>query len=218
MTPDKLKVLKSKVPDLIFHSVLPDIEKMAMSDSDIIMMADPDSVDWEIRVRMTRLLEKVGNGGIRVYTLDDFHKGICNVLVFKKRLKQEWKRTFYTRPLHTFEQATDNIITAITSRFYEITNLPITTVDGNGKKTVDHKNARLMMDLAKLMLDRKHGQAVQRQVVAKAPSVPRIMSPTPTEVEEEITALEAEFEEPKRISVSVTTEEEGEGVTTVPGE
>ncbi len=217
MTPNKLKVLKSKVPNLIFDSVFPDIEKMAMSDSDVIRMADPDSVDWEIRVRMTRLLEKVGNGGIRVYTLDDFHKGICNVLVYKKRLKQEWKRTFYTRPLHTFEQATDNIITAITSRFYEITNLPITTVDENGKKTVDHKNARLMMDLAKLMLDRKHGQAVQRQVIAKAPLPPKVISPTPSEVEEEIVALEAEFAEPKRISGSVTTKEEGEGATPVPG-
>lgn len=209
-------ILRGKVPTIIFDALHPDLDKMMYSDSDILKLANPDSVDWEIRIRMARIISKVTLKSKTVYEEIDFYRGICERVVFRKRLMHEWKGAFLVRPLHTFEQATDHIITAITARFYEIAALPVTTTAEDGTKTVDHRNARLLMDLAKLMLDRKHGSAIQRQVTLKS-SIPASVAVDPVAVENEIIALEAEFAEQARIPSKTEGEEETEGTTPVSG-
>jgi hypothetical protein len=189
---------------------------MTMSDSVVLKMADPDSVDWEIRIRLARILSRITEKSEKIYELGDFYVGICTCDVFRRRIKDEWKKSFYIRPLHTFKQATDNIIKTITARFYEIAAIPVVDIDDQGKKTVDHKNARLLLDVAKLLLDRKLGAAVQRNVTLKG-SVPA--NTTPAEDETEIKALEAEFAEQKqkRIPGVAKAAEEGKGTITVSG-
>ena len=157
-----------------------------LSDSKLISRASPDAVDWELRTRFTRLFmeaHEAKEGSITVWLEPDFYAGVLPKRKFLDRLKKPEKLSFYMRPLHRFEQATDNIISVITSRMYEISALQI--VDEDGK--VDHKAAGLILQLGKMVLDRKLGSAVQRQLLVSVES-------TPDDVEKEIKALEAEFQ------------------------
>jgi hypothetical protein len=233
---DRETLLKTWLPELIFYALQPDLDKMTISNSEIIKMASPDSIDWQIRTRIDELILKISPRTKKETPLEEFYEGICDERTFKKRLKHEWKRSFITRPLNEFAEGTDHIISSLTARFYEIASLPISSLDSRGNKTVDMKNAKLMMDLAKLMLDRKFGAAFQRNLnlTANAPPPPPPLPPPLSpekpvtvdlaQIESEILALEAEFEPTPAIPKVASGEEkkeEGkgdrEGASPVPG-
>lgn len=221
--------LRSVLPSLIYNAIDQDPEKAIMSDAQIIHRAKPDSIDWELRIRMARIIGQAESEAERnakddtIWTEGDFCRGICNRDALRLRLEDEWKRDFLVRPLHTFKQATDNIIKAVTARLYEISSIPI-MYDALGPKgeivqRVDHKNAKLVMDLAKLMLDRKLGSAIQRQVTMTAAVPGATLIATPAEVEQKIKALEAEFEDkPRNVSRGTSGEKAAEGTTAVSSE
>lgn len=222
MATDRETLLKAWLPEAIFYALQPDLDKMTTSNSEIIKMACPDSIDWQIRTRIDELVLKINYRTKKQIPYEDFYDGICDRLTFKKRMGHEWKRSFITRPLNDFSEGTDHIISSLTARFYEIASLPISSIDHRGNKTVDLKNAKLMMDLAKLMLDRKFGAAFQRNLnlTAAAPPPPPPLPPQKpvtvdlAQIESEILALEAEFEPTPTVS-EVTPgkekKEEGKG-------
>ncbi len=211
----KYSSLKDVLPSVVYKAIS-HVGRASMADADVIHKANPDATDWELRLRMTRIINKAEeeSGDDKVDTTiwveDDFCKGICQRNALRTRLGDEWKREFLFRPLHTFKQATDNIIMSVTARLYEISAIPITYEftgpDGKVVKRVDHKNAKLVMDLAKLMLDRKLGLALARQVTVTA-SVPGKVA-TPADVEKEIKALEAEFDDTRKVPGSTSGEKE----------
>lgn len=172
------------MPVAIVRAVIPDDDRVKeMSDAEIIKNAKPDSIDWELRLRLARKFQDFERGVKKNLDPEDFFRGICTSGIWNSRMRNKYKSAFIGRPMHNFNQATDNLLTAITSRFYEIVSIPITI-----KGQVDHKSAKLLIELGKLLLDRKHGQAVQRSM---SMSVPVELSRA--EVEDEIAALEAEL-------------------------
>lgn len=231
MATEREKLLKAWLPDLIFYALKPDIDKINYSNSEIIRMATPDSIDWEIRTRLDENLLKINKRTKKKIPIEAFHEGICDYITFKKKFGDEWKKSFITRPLNDFSESTDHIISTLSARFYEIASLPITSLDERGNKTVDMKNVKIMMDLAKLMLDRKFGAAFQRNlnVNVPVPAPPPLPAPNPVTVnlaaiESEILALEAEFEPTRTVSEVAAGEEKtaeqkgsGEGTPPIPG-
>ncbi len=237
MAIDRKTMLKTWLPELIFYALQPAIDKINLSNSEIIRMACPDSIDWQIRTRLDEIVLRITFRTKKVIPIEEFHEGICDYLTFKKRLAHEWKKAFITRPLNDFSESTDHIIATLSARFYEIASLPVTSIDHRGNKTVDLKNVKIMMDLAKLMLDRKFGAAFQRSVNVNvpvpAPTPNKQLPPEPVhapvtvtlaQIESEIHALEAEFEPTPAVSKVATGEEKkadgegaGEGTPPVPG-
>ncbi len=211
MATDREILLRRRLPESIYYALQPDLEKLTTSSAEIIRMATPDSIDWQLRARIDCLVLKLNPRSKRDLTEQEFHEGICDYLTFKKRLTHEWKRVFLTRPLDTFSEATDHILTSLTARFYEIASLPISSLDHRGNKTVDLKNARLMMDLAKLMLDRKLGAAVQRNVNVSVETKVKPVTVSLAQIESEIKSLEAEFEQPSAVPGVIEITEVTEG-------
>jgi len=182
-----------RLPTPIVRAIIPDDDEVSeMSDADVVRAAKPDATDWELRLRLARKLQDFETGKLKRLLDKDFFDGICSEAIWKSRMRNKMKAAFIGRPMHNFGQATDNLITAITSRFYELVSVPL--IGAGGK--VDHKSAKILIDMAKLLLDRKHGAAVQRSLLVKS-SLPVDLSAE--QVEEEIKILEAEVGPKKKI-------------------
>ena len=176
-----------RLPTVVARAILPEDDIISeMSDSDLIRAAKPDSIDWELRLRLARKLADFESGKVKRLLDQDFYDGICPEHIWKSRMRNLQKAAFIGRPMHNFGQATDNLITAITSRFYEMVSIPLIGLGGK----VDHKSVKLLIDMAKLLLDRKHGSAVQRALLVQA-ALPVNLSNE--QVEAEIKSLEAEL-------------------------
>jgi hypothetical protein len=187
-------------PKLVNYAVNPlDDELTIISDSELVQLAKPDSIDWELRLRFTRVLQDIDKNTTKPVPASRFYDGICTLNVWTSRMTDKHKGAFVGRALHDFGQATDNLITTITSRFYELVSIPLTDRKGN----IDHKSAKLLLDMARLLLDRKFGTSVQRSLMVKG----NMKELTEKEIEKQIEILEAELsDEPRQNRIPQKTE------------
>ncbi len=119
----------------------------------------------------------------KILRVDDIIKDICSYEVWKRRVDNEAKAVFYTRRIGTYLEDQDAILTAMSVRLWEIASMSLSNADGE----LDMDKAKLLHQTIKLLLDRKFGQAVQRQVSAQ---ISNPNSFDPVALERELTAMQ----------------------------
>lgn len=143
-------------------------EYVKMNDAKLLVEANPDSLDWRLRLRYNSLLQKMLDPALplehKVIRAQDVYDDICSYDVFNRRASDKAKAVFITRRIGAYLEDQDAILTAMSQRLWEIASIPIIR-DG----VIDMEAAKLLHQTIKLLLDRKFGMAIQRQVTATLP-------------------------------------------------
>lgn len=191
MSEDHEVLIKYEIPlQKIVPKKLWDAQKSdsaMLSDSQLIQRAMPDSIDWRLRIRYNSLIQQIMDPAVpladKIIRVDDIIKDICSYEVWKRRVDNELKAVFYMRRIGTYLEDQDALLTAMSARLWEIASAPIADEFGN----MDMDKAKLLHSTIKLLLDRKFGQAVQRQVSSHIPSP---QSFDPVQLERELLAAQ----------------------------
>lgn len=141
-----------------------------MSDADLMAAAAPDSLDWRLRIRFNTLIQMYVDpmrpkpeGSI---LQEDIFSGICTSDTWKRRTSIEAKAVFITRRIGSYLEDQDALLTAFSNRMWEIAGAQLVLPDGR----LDIEATKLVHKTIQILLDRKFGQAVQRQVTANLPA------------------------------------------------
>jgi hypothetical protein len=165
-------------------------EYLEMTEAELIRVGEIKDIDWNIRTSLWSkidILQKkqsLGKAILRM-CLDDVSDGVCTPHQLKKRLDDPVKFAFFTLPLKSFEEQTDGLLRIAMARMKEVLHASVTRPDG----TLDTATANLMLNITKMLADRKFGQAVERRITKKVEE----KTTTPEEMEAEIESLEAEL-------------------------
>ena len=161
-------------------------ETAMLNDSKLFQEAQPDSIDWRLRIRYCALLQKFMDPlhpKDSVITQEDIYKEICSYDVFKRRVEIPSKAVFITRRIGSYLEDQDALLTAFSTRLWEIASAPILKDDGR----IDIEAAKMLHKSVQILLDRKFGQAVQRNITANVGS----SDLDPVTIEAQIRELEA---------------------------
>jgi len=177
--------LRKLIPKVLYQAMQSDLT--LMSDSDLIKEALPDSLDWRLRIRYNSLLSRILDPSValidKVIRTESIIDGLCGYDVWRRRTQNNAKCVFYTRKIGTYLEDQDALLTAMSARLWEIASIPIT----NGEGRLDLKAATMLHKTIQILLDRKFGQAVQRQVTASVDPI----NLDPARIEGEIMRIEA---------------------------
>ncbi|HYX39991.1 MAG TPA: hypothetical protein VE954_43395 [Oligoflexus sp.] len=157
--------------ELPLHKIIPkrlyeaqQSECASWTDAKLFAEAMPDSLDWRLRIRYNSLLQQFMDPmkpmSDRAIKQDDIFKDICTYDVFKRRTDNVPKAVFITRRIGSYLEDQDALLTAFSTRLWEVASAPIT--DDKGRIDIDA--AKILHKTIQILLDRKFGMAVQRQV------------------------------------------------------
>lgn len=154
--------MKKLIPKALYHAQRSEL--VLINDDDLIRSANPDSIDWRLRIRFNSLLQKIMDPTIplenRVIRIEHIIEGITTYAVWTRRVAIEAKAVFYTRKIGTYLEDQDALLTAMSARLWDIASAPLIK---NGE--LDIKAATMVHKTIQILLDRKFGQAVQRTAV-----------------------------------------------------
>ena len=156
-------------PIVLRNLTYEDPDLAELPDHEITANANPSSELWQLRARLWELIdrsekkmEKFGKTG--KITVDTIRKGICSRSRFNNYMADPYKAAFICRPMVSPEDRIDNQVMAARARLWEIMSLPISDKDGKPDKAV----AKLVFDVAKMMVEHKFGTPLQRsQTISK---------------------------------------------------
>lgn len=158
-----------------------------MSDDQLMREAHPDSIDWRLRIRYNSLLQQLMDPAVplsdKILRVEDIIKDVCSYEVWKRRVDNEAKAVFYMRRIGTYLEDQDALLTAMSVRLWEIASMNLSNGDGS----LDMDKAKLLHSTIKLLLDRKFGQAVQRQLTS---NIPNPGSFDPVQLERELISIQ----------------------------
>lgn len=178
--------LRKIIPRVLYEAQQSDLT--LMSDSSLIEAAVPDSIDWRIRIRYNSLLSRILDPSValidKVIRVETIIDGICGYDVWKRRTSIPAKAVFYSRKIGTYLEDQDALLTAMSTRLWEIASVSILQDDGK----LDMKAATMLHKTIQILLDRKFGQAVQRQVTA---TIVDPLTMDPLRIEADISRIEA---------------------------
>lgn len=162
-------------------------ECAAWTDDKLFAEAMPDSLDWRLRIRYNSLLQQFFDPmrpmADRAIKQEDIYKDICGYDVFKRRIDMQAKAVFITRRIGSYLEDQDALLSAFSDRLWSIASAPILKKDGS----LDVDAAKILHKTIQILLDRKFGQAIQRQVSVGVPA----SSMDPIAIEAQIKKLEA---------------------------
>lgn len=174
------KLLTEEDPDL---AMLPDHE--------IEAGAKPNSMLWELRARLwilldKRLAEKDKYGTCDELTDEEVRRGICQKSKFWNILNNPYQACFLGRPLGSPESRLEDQVRAANARIMEVLSLPMKDANGNPDKQI----MKMVLDTAKMVMDRKYGTAIQRTETLARVQTHKVEAPQSVAViEEDIEAL-----------------------------
>lgn len=189
-------ILTSEDPDL---ALLPDHE--------IENGAKPNSTLWELRARLwilidQRLALKEKYGECDPLKEPEIREGICQKSQFSRILSDPFRAAFLARPLKSPEARQEDQVRAANARIMEVLAMPMKNAEGLPDKQI----MKMVLDTAKMVLDRKYGTAVQRtETLARVHSAPVIHDVSV--IDEDIEALSARTEHAAELVIE--GEEEG---------
>jgi hypothetical protein len=179
--------LKQLIPKKIWEAQ--QTEYAMMAEDKLLREAIPDTIDWRLRIRFQSLLQKIADPTratvARSIKQEDIFNGICSYDVYKRRIDIPAKAVFIGKRLGSYLEDQDALLTAFSTRLWEIASAPIMKTDG----TLDIESAKILHKTIQILLDRKFGQAVQRQVNVMAPASPLAMDPI--QIETQLRSLES---------------------------
>jgi hypothetical protein len=177
--------MKKIIPRVLYEAQQSDLT--LLSDSDLIAAAQPDSLDWRLRIRYNSLLARILDPSValmdKVIRIENIIDGLCGYDIWNRRCKIPAKAVFYSRKIGTYLEDQDALLTAMSARLWEIASAPL--LKENGK--LDMQAATIVHKTIQILLDRKFGQAIQRQVTASIDPVHM----DPMRIEADINKLEA---------------------------
>lgn len=173
--------LKQIIPKKIWEAQ--QTEYAMMSEDNLLRAAIPDNLDWRLRIRFQSLLQKVADPTratvAKAIRQEDIYNGICSYEVYKRRIDIPAKAVFIGKRLGSYLEDQDALLTAFSSRLWEVASAPIMNSDG----TLDIESVKILHKTIQILLDRKFGQAVQRQVSVMQPVSPIQMDPLAIEAQ-----------------------------------
>jgi hypothetical protein len=179
--------LKQLIPKKIWEAQ--QTEYAMMAEDKLLREAIPDTIDWRLRIRFQSLLQKIADPTratvAKSIKQEDIFNGICSYDVYKRRIDIPAKAVFIGKRLGSYLEDQDALLTAFSTRLWEIASAPIMKPDG----TMDIESAKILHKTIQILLDRKFGQAVQRQVNVMAPASPLAMDPI--QIETQLRSLES---------------------------
>lgn len=179
--------LKQLIPKKIWEAQ--QTEYALMAEDKLLREAIPDTIDWRLRIRFQSLLQKIADPTratvAKSIRQEDIFNGICSYDVYKRRIDIPAKAVFIGKRLGSYLEDQDALLTAFSTRLWEIASAPIMKTDG----TLDIESAKILHKTIQILLDRKFGQAVQRQVNVMAPASPLAMDPI--QIETQLRSLES---------------------------
>lgn len=185
------KIVRWELP---LHKIIPkklfeaqQSEVSMLPDAQLIAAAMPDSIDWRLRIRYNSLLEKFKDPTHpkdRGITMEEIYDQICTYETFKRRTDIPAKALFITRKIGTYVDDQDALLTAFTVRMWEVASAPLMKPNGQ----LDIEATKLVHKTIQILLDRKFGQAVQRQISVGVQN-PATMDPIA--IENQLRILEA---------------------------
>lgn len=179
--------LKQLIPKKIWEAQ--QTEYAMMPEDKLMREAIPDTIDWRLRIRFQSLLQKMMDPSVATLTKpirqEDIFRDVCSYDVYKRRIDIPAKAVFIGKRLGSYLEDQDALLTAFSTRLWEIASAPIMKLDG----TLDIESAKILHRTIQILLDRKFGQAVQRQVNLHAPASPLNMDPLL--IESKLKSLEA---------------------------
>jgi hypothetical protein len=179
--------LKQLIPKKIWEAQ--QTEYAMMAEDKLLREAIPDTIDWRLRIRFQSLLQKIADPTratvAKSIKQEDIFNGICSYDVYKRRIDIPAKAVFIGKRLGSYLEDQDALLTAFSTRLWEIASAPIMKTDG----TLDIESAKILHKTIQILLDRKFGQAVQRQVNVMAPASPLAMDPI--QIETQLRSLES---------------------------
>jgi len=179
--------LKQLIPKKIWEAQ--QTEYALMAEDKLLREAIPDTIDWRLRIRFQSLLQKIADPTratvAKSIRQEDIFSGICSYDVYKRRIDIPAKAVFIGKRLGSYLEDQDALLTAFSTRLWEIASAPIMKMDG----TLDIESAKILHKTIQILLDRKFGQAVQRQVNVMAPASPLAMDPI--QIENQLRSLES---------------------------
>jgi len=161
------------ISEPMLQKIFDDVEELQMMPEDAInKLAEPNAMLWELRVRLWQTIEDreakyASFAKIIPITSDDIIKGICSRGRLYRIVDDKFKCEFLSRPLRDYQNSAEDLTRAAQARIWEVLSLPI-----KDNKGVPDKNlTKIVFDCAKMVLDRKYGQAIQKtELYAKVQS------------------------------------------------
>jgi hypothetical protein len=173
--------LKQLIPKKLWEAQ--QTEYAMMTEDKLMREAVPDTIDWRLRIRFQSLMQKLmdpHNARIaKPIRQEDIFRDICSYEVYKRRVDLPAKAVFIGKRLGSYLEDQDALLTAFSTRLWEIASAPIMKPDG----TLDIESAKILHKTIQILLDRKFGQAVQRQVSLLSPANPIMMDPLQIETQ-----------------------------------
>jgi|SRR6478735_8159346 len=173
--------LKQLIPKKIWEAQ--QTEYAMMSEDKLLREAIPDNLDWRLRIRYQSLIQRLVDPSNAAPTKpirqEDIYRDICSYEVYKRRIDMPAKAVFIGKRLGSYLEDQDALLTAFSTRLWEIASAPIMKQDG----TLDIESAKILHKTIQILLDRKFGQAVQRQVNVLRPASPISLDPLTIETQ-----------------------------------
>lgn len=171
-----------------------------MDEEDLKDEVKPDSVLWQLRIRLWGLVEVVlqnQGAGLAVDPIPEknLYRDICSRQMWAKRIQDEVKGAFICRPIYDFTHQLDALLTVGASRLWEIISIPIKDKRGH----LIPASARLVLQAFKMLKDTKFGGPVQRVITAQVKSDPDAKNPVL--IDDEIKMLEDKLRAGKVVDV-----------------
>lgn len=155
--------LSKIIPKRLYEAQL--TEEAILADSDLYTMAKPDSIDWRLRIKYNSLLQKwrdPQNLAKDPILQEDIYRDICSYDVWRRRVDIPAKAVFITRRISSYLEDQDALLTAMSARLWEIASMNLSNKDGS----VNTEAVKIVHKTIQILLDRKFGMAIQRQVTA----------------------------------------------------
>ena len=177
-----------------------------LKEDEINRLAEPNSMLWELRVRLWRLIEDrlvklEAFGQTQELKIEEIINGICSRNKFMTILDDKFKCEFLSRPIRDYENSAEDLVRAAQARIWEVLALPIK----DSKGLPCPKMTKIVFDCAKMVIDRKYGQALQKtELYAKIQSQSLSISGTTRELNS-----------PEAIDAEIALLEEKLGSTTI---
>lgn len=172
-------------------------ENLSMLPEDTIhRLAEPNALLWELRVKLWKLIEdreaKLKHfGTAEEIKIAELINGICSESRFKTITDSKFKCEFLSRPIRNYENSAEDLVRAAQARIWEVLSLPIKDDKGIPDKAL----TKIVFDCAKMVIDRKYGQALQKtelyaKVQSHSLSITGKLTDKPEAIDAEIKRLE----------------------------
>jgi hypothetical protein len=177
--------LRKLIPKVLYEAQQSDLT--LLSDDGLMREALPDSLDWRLRIRYNSLLQTILNPSValvdKVIRVENIIQGLCGYDIWNRRSRIPAKAVFYTRKIGTYLEDQDALLTAMSARLWEVASAPVL----NERGELNLKAATILHKTIQILLDRKFGQAIQRNVTATVDP----MAFDPLRIEADISRIEA---------------------------